>query len=147
MPHDSAGPSDGLPGLTQVKARIAAIRLDEPRSCEGFPVTLVSGDKARLRRARSLGGWVRGIVARWRPWNRLRGINRAEFEQVASDLDLSHPELYGLLIGRSVSAELTEQNLAALEVSRERIRAAQALEAKRSSARVQALLPIGPSCC
>lgn len=106
---------------------------------------LDSADRPKLRRAKSFGGWVRGVVARVRHRNRLRGMSRAEFEQVARDLDLSHPELYGLLTGRSVSAELTEQNLAALECSRERIRAAQALEAKQISA--QALLPIGPSCC
>ena len=108
---------------------------------------LDSGERARLPRAKSLGGWVRGVVARWRHRNRLRGMNRAEFEQVARDLDLSHPELYGLLTGRSVSAELAEQNLAALECSRERIRAAQALETKQISAQARALLPIGPSCC
>ena len=110
-------------------------------------MTLDSGDRASLPRPGRLGGWVSSIAARWRHLHRLRGINRAEFEQVARDLDLSHPKLYGLLTGRSVSAELTEQNLAALEGSRERIRAAQALEAKQISARAQALLPIGPSCC
>jgi hypothetical protein len=62
-------------------------------------------------------------------------------------ISFCHPERYGLLTGRSVSAELAAQNLAALEVSRERIRAAQVLEAKQSSAQAQALLPIGPSCC
>jgi hypothetical protein len=74
-------------------------------------------------------------------------MNRAEFEQVARDLDLSHPGLYGLLTGRRVSAAFTEQNLAALEASRDRIRAAQASEAKRTSAPAQPLLLIGPSCC
>ena len=103
-----------------------------------------SGDRARLPRASYFGGWVRRIVARVLHRNRLRGMNRAEFEQVARDLDLSHPELYGLLTGRRVSAELAEQNLAALEASRERIRAAQASEAKPISA---PMLPIGPSCC
>jgi hypothetical protein len=74
-------------------------------------------------------------------------MTRVDFEQVARDLDLSHPELYGLLTGRSASAERTEQNLAALETSRERIRTAQVSEAERVSARTQAMLPIGPSCC
>jgi hypothetical protein len=110
-------------------------------------VTLDSGDSARLPHRGRLGGWMRGVVARWRHLNRLQGINRPEFEQVARDLDLSHPELYGLLTGRNVSAELTEQKLAELESSRDRIRAAQASEAKQISARKQALLPIGPSCC
>lgn len=110
-------------------------------------MTLNSGDRARLSRPGLLGGWVRSVVARWRHLNRLQGISRAEFEQVARDLNLSHPELYGLLTGRAVSAERTEQNLAALEASRERIRAAQAPEAKQVSAPAQTLLPIGPSCC
>lgn len=112
---------------------------------------LDSGNRGTLPRAGRVkghfGGWVRGVVARWRHLNRLQGISRAEFEQVARDLNLSHPELYGLLTGRSVSAERMEQNLAALEGSRERIRAAQVLEAKRISAQAQAGLPIGPSCC
>ena len=103
-------------------------------------------ESARLSHRFSLAGWARGLFARLKP-NRLRGIDRTEFEQVARDLDLSHPELYGLLTGRRVSAEITEQGLAALEASRERIRAAQASEAKRVSARAEALLPIGPSCC
>lgn len=103
-------------------------------------------DRARLLPRDRLVGWMRGVVARMRR-SRLQGISRAEFEQVARDLDLSYPELYGLLTGRAVSAERTEQNLAALEASRERVRAAQASEAKQISAREQALLPIGPSCC
>jgi hypothetical protein len=110
-------------------------------------VTLDSGDSARLPHPGRLGGWVRGVVAGWRHLNRLQGISRAEFEQVARDLNLSHPELYGLLTGRSLSAELLEQNLADLEISRDRIPAAQASEAKQISAPTQALLPIGPSCC
>jgi hypothetical protein len=109
-------------------------------------VTLDYSDRARLRPRRRLAGWVQGVIARMRR-SRLRGISRAEFEQVAHDLDLSHPELYGLLTGRSISAEHTEQSLAALENSRERIRAAQVSEAERISARTQPILPIGPSCC
>jgi hypothetical protein len=109
-------------------------------------VTLDYSDRARLQPRGRLVGWMRGLVARMSR-SRLRGISRAEFEQVAHDLDLSHPELYGLLTGRSVSAERTEQNLAALETSRERIRAAQAPEAKQVSAPASAFLPIGPSCC
>ena len=114
-------------------------------------MTLDSGDSATLPRPGRLegrlGGWVRRVFARRRHLNRLQGISRVEFEQVARDLNLSHPELYRLLTGCNVSLDLVEQNLAALEGSRERIRAAQALEAKRISARAQALLPIGPSCC
>jgi len=109
-------------------------------------VTLDYGDRARLQPRGRLVGGVRGVVARMSR-SRLRGNSRAELEQVAHDLDLSHPELYGLLTGRSVSAERTEQNLAALETSRERIRAAQAPEAKQVSGRASAFLPIGPSCC
>lgn len=109
-------------------------------------MTLDYGNRARLQPRGQLVGWVRGVVARIGR-SRLRGVSRTEFEQVAHDLDLSHPELYGLLTGRRVSAESTEQNLAALEHSRERIRAAQVSEAEQVSARTQPMLPIGPSCC
>src|SRR4051812_3722048 len=106
---------------------------------------LSSGDRASLSRARSLGDWVRGVVGRWRHLNRLQGINRAEFEQVARDLGLSHPELYGLLTGSNVCAELTEQKLAELGTSTDRIRAAHAPQSQQISSPAQALLPIGPS--
>jgi hypothetical protein len=110
-------------------------------------VTLGSSDRAGLPRAGSLGGWLRGIVARWTHRNRLRGISRAEFEQVARELDLSHPALYRLLTGCTVSAALLEQQLEALEISSDRVRAAQATDTNQVSAAEQALLPLCPSCC
>ena len=45
--------------------------------------------------------------------NELRGINRAEFEQIARDLDLPPPELYRLLTGCRVSPDALEERLAA----------------------------------
>lgn len=114
-------------------------------------MTLGSGDSARLPRPGRpegrFGGWVRRGIARWRHLNRLQGLSRTEFEQVARDLDLSHPELYWLLTGCNVSVDLLERNLAAIESSPDRIRAGQTLEAKQISTTAQALLAIGPSCC
>ena len=107
---------------------------------------LDSADSARSPRRGRIVGWVRNVVARVRG-NRLQQIDRAEFEQVARDLDLSDSELYGLLTGRRVSSELLEQKWALIEPSSESNRKAQASEAKQLSARAQAWLPIGPSCC
>lgn len=79
--------------------------------------------------------------------DRLQRIDRAEFEQVARDLDLSDPELYGLLTGRRVSAELLEQKWASAGSSPGSSRHAQVPEVKQLSTREQPWLPIGPSCC
>ena len=106
-----------------------------------------SADRADLPRSQSLGSWLRRVLARVRHRDRLQGMSRAEFEQVARDLGLSHPELYGLLTGRRVSADLLERKWATHEPSPDRIRTVPAPDAGQISARAQALLPIGPSCC
>lgn len=107
---------------------------------------LDSAESARSPRRGRVVGWMRNVVARVRR-NRLQQIDRAEFEQVARDLDLSDPELYGLLTGRRVSAELLEQKWASIGSSPGSNVRAQEPEAKQLSTRAQAWLPIGPSCC
>jgi hypothetical protein len=87
------------------------------------------------------------IAARFKRPAVLKGMSRAEFDQIAPDLDLSHPELYGLLTGHIVLAGVAEGHLNKLEASAQRIAARRALEPKHLPAATQVYLPIGPSCC
>ena len=85
------------------------------------------------------------MAARFKRPSVLKGMSRAEFEQVALDLDLSHPELYGLLTGRIVPAGPVEGRLNKLDASAQRI--ATRPEPEPLPAATQVYLPIGPSCC
>ncbi len=110
-------------------------------------MTIASAKRGRFLRARAVGRRVRAIVARFKPPAVLKGMSRAEFEQMALDLDLSHPELYGLLTRRVVCAGLVEECLNKLDAFPERITTRPAPEPEHLSAGTQAYLPIGPSCC
>jgi hypothetical protein len=110
-------------------------------------VTIISANTERLIGISTLGRWVQAIDARFGRSARLKKVTRAEFEQMARDLDLSHPELYGLLTGRKPSAVVIEADLTNLEVSQQRIRALRTPESEDGSSGMQACLPIGPSCC
>ena len=110
-------------------------------------MTIASIERGKFLRARAVGRRVRAIVARLKRPAALKGVSRAEFEQTALDLDLSHPELYGLLTGRVASATLVEERLKKLDAFPERIAMRPAPEPEPLSAEPQAFLPIGPSCC
>jgi hypothetical protein len=110
-------------------------------------VTIISANTGRLIGIRAVRRWVQAIAARFGRPARLKKMTRAEFEQMARDLDLSQPELYGLLTGRKPSAAVVEAHLTNLEVSEQVIRARRTPESEDASAATQACLPIGPSCC
>lgn len=110
-------------------------------------MTIISAGTGRIIGIGAFGRWVQAIAARFGRSARLKEMTRAEFEQIARDLDLSHPELYGLLTGRRPSAAVVEARLTNLEVSQQRIRALRTSEPEDASAGMQACLPIGPSCC
>lgn len=100
----------------------------------------------------SLGGglvrWLKTAVAGCTRKDRLRGVQRAEFEQIAQDLNLSPPELYGLLTARHLSVDALEQRLAAeFEASPQLSKRLRAIERRHRAARIRASVPIGPSCC
>ena len=76
-------------------------------------MTNASNETSKLRRASALAGWVKAVIARFSRANEFRGMNRAEFERIARDFNLSPPDLYGLLTGRQLSAEALEEWLAA----------------------------------
>ena len=77
-----------------------------------------------------IGRRIRAMAARFKRPSALKRMSRAEFEQVALDLDLSHPELYGLLTESGAKGRPSKP-----DVSPEQAQA------------MQAYLPIGPSCC
>jgi|SRR6476660_9613953 hypothetical protein len=94
-----------------------------------------------------IGRRIRAMAARFKRPSALKRMSRAEFEQVALDLDLSHPELYGILTGRTVPAGSVEGHLNKLDASAQRIAARPAPEPEHLPAANQLYLPIGPSCC
>jgi len=96
--------------------------------------------------AGALTGWARAVVARFARANELRGMDRAEFEQIARDLNLSPPELYGLLTGRRIVAEVLDECLGAeFEASPQLAKRLRAIERKhRAATRMSA--PIAPCC-
>ena len=94
-----------------------------------------------------IGGRLRAIAARFQRPFVLKGMSRAEFGQIALDLDLSHAELYGLLTGRIVPAGPVEGHLNKLDASAQRIATRPAPEPEHLPAATQVYLPIGPSCC
>lgn len=103
-----------------------------------------STERERFLRIAAVGCWARAIASRFRRSARLKGVTRAEFEQMARDFDLSYPELYGLLTGCVVSPDLLEQHLAKLERSPERTRPP---GTEHLLVETQSCLPIGPFCC
>ena len=80
--------------------------------------------------------------------SKLHGVKRADFDQIAADLDLSPPELYELLTGRRLSADPLEDRLAAeFEASPQLAKRLRKIEQQQRAARIRASVPIGPSCC
>ena len=110
-------------------------------------MTIASAERGKLLRARAVGRRVRAFVARFKRPAALKGMSRAEFEQMARDLDDSRPELYGVLTGRVVPIGLVEERLNKLDACRERITTRPAPEPEHLSTEAQVYLPIGPTCC
>ena len=110
-------------------------------------MTIISANTGRLIGISTIRRWVQAIAARFGRPARLKKMTRAEFEQIARDLDLSQPELYGFLTGRKPSAAVVESYLTNLEVSQQISSALRTPESEDTSAPTQACLPIGPSCC
>ena len=110
-------------------------------------MTNASAQTGKFSRASALVGWVKAVIARFSHANELRGMNRAEFEQIARDLNLPPPELYGLLTGRRVSADALEEWLAAeFEASPQLAKRLRAIERKHRAARIRMSVPIAPCC-
>lgn len=110
-------------------------------------MTNVSGQTGRLLRASALAGWAKAIFTRFSRANQLRGMNRAEFVQIARDLELPPPELYGLLTGRRVCSEALEHWLATeFEASPQLTNRLRAIERKHRAAAIRMSVPIAPCC-
>ena len=124
-------------------------------------MTMISGDMGRLPRAGAFTGWMRAVAAKFTRRARLKNTSRAEFEQVARDLDLSSPQLYGLLTGRALSADAVEKRLSDMESvsaragtrrapqepqeSQEKSR--EKPQEQRLTAEMREFLMFGPFCC
>jgi hypothetical protein len=110
-------------------------------------MTNASDQTGKLSRASALVGWVKAVFARVSRANELRGMNHAEFEQIARDLNLPPPELYGLLTGRRLSADALEERLAAeFEASPQLAKRLRTIERRHRAARIRMSVPIAPCC-
>jgi hypothetical protein len=110
-------------------------------------MTDASAQMGKFSRVSALVGWVKIVIARFSHANELRGINRAEFEQIARDLDLPPPELYRLLTGCRVSPDALEERLAAeFEASPQLAKRLRAIKRKHRAARMRLSVPIAPCC-
>lgn len=110
-------------------------------------MTISSAERGKFAGAGAVGRRVRAIVDRFRHPFGLKDTGRAEFEQLAQDLDLSHPELHRLLAGRGLSAVAVETGLKNLELLPDRTGSRREPEQAPASEAAQTLLPIGPACC
>ena len=72
--------------------------------------------------SRSLIGWLKAIVSRAVNRNELRDIGRAEFNQIARDLNLSSLELHKLSVGNGSSPALLEKRLAEFDLAPELVK-------------------------
>ena len=71
--------------------------------------------------------------------SKLHGVTRADFDQIAEDLDLSPPELYELLTGRRLSADALQDRLAAeFEASPQLAKRLREIEQQQRAARIRA---------
>jgi hypothetical protein len=77
---------------------------------------------ARRPRISALLGLVRAVFTSFLNARELRGLDRAEFEQIACDLNLSPTELYMLSTGENCSDDLLEKRLEEFGLSPERVR-------------------------
>jgi hypothetical protein len=110
-------------------------------------MTNAFGQTGKLRGASFLTAWAKAVVARFSPANELRGMDRAEFEQIARDLNLSPPELYRLLTGRRLSADALDECLVAeFEASPQLAKRLRAIERQYRAARIRMSVPIAPCC-
>ena len=109
-------------------------------------MTNAFGQIGKWRGATVLTAWAKSVAARFSRANELGGMDRAEFEQIARDLNLSPPELYGLLTGRRVSADALDECLAVeLEASPQLAKRLRTIERKHRAA-VRISVPIAPCC-
>ena len=110
-------------------------------------MTNAFGQTGDLPGAGALTGWARSVAARFFRANELLGMDRAEFEQIARDLNLPPPELYGLLTGRRISAAALDEWLAAeFEASPQLAKRLRAIERRHRAARIRMSVPIAPCC-
>ena len=116
-------------------------------------MTMISADMGGLPRTSVVASWMRAVASRFKRPAQLKNTNRAEFEQIARDLDLSPPQLYGLLTGRALSADAVEQRLSDMDIDSERggtsgmVQAPQESRKPHLTTEMREFLMFGPFCC
>ena len=116
-------------------------------------MTMISVDLGRLPRASVVGGWLRAVASKFKRPATLKNTNRAEFEQIARDLELSPPQLYRLLTGRALSAAAVEKRLSDMEIDSDPIETFEGVQGPPASpkqhltAEMREFLMFGPFCC
>ena len=76
-------------------------------------------DSQILPQGRGLIGWVRALTARLGSKGDLREIDRAEFDQIARDLNLSAPDLYAISTRNDMTVDLLDKRMADFGLSAE----------------------------
>ena len=108
---------------------------------------IASAHSGRSSRRSVLVRWLKTAIARCVRKDELRGVSRLEFEQIARDLDLTPPELYGLLTGRRISTDALDECLAAeFEASPGLAKRLRAIERRHRAARIRMSVPMAPCC-
>lgn len=85
-------------------------------------MSMLAHSPAKRPRMSALIGRLRAAFTSFQNARELRGLDRAEFEQIARDLNLSTTELYMLSTGDSSADELLEKRLEEFGLSPERVR-------------------------
>jgi hypothetical protein len=88
----------------------------------GFPMTVVTDNAGTSPRSRGVAGWLRTVLARLMNRDELHRIDRAEFDQIARDLNLSPFELHKLSIGNGSSPDLLKKRLAEFDLAPETVK-------------------------
>ena len=82
-------------------------------------MTIVTDNTGTSPRSRAVASWLITILTRFVNRDELQDMDRAEFDQIARDLNLSPFELRKLSIGNGSSPDLLEKRLAEFELAPE----------------------------
>jgi len=85
-------------------------------------MTMLSDHTQKLSRGSAFVGWVKDVTSRLLNRGELQGIDGAEFEQIARDLNLSPPELHAISAKSSIAVDLLNKRMAKFGLSSAAVR-------------------------